>query len=120
VLDESRAIPVPADISDQLVLLVILACDAAKGVAKLDLHIDDAVLIAGAGTVGLLTLFNLRPRDQSDIACWSRWWRGVRWRWPLTRARRSTRSPADRPMWPIAVASSAPAGMQPLARCKRR
>jgi alcohol dehydrogenase len=46
---------------------LILVCDAAKGAAKLDPHTDDAVLIAGAGTIGLLTLFNLRARDLCDV-----------------------------------------------------
>jgi alcohol dehydrogenase len=67
VLDETRAIPVPIDIPDQLALLVILACDAAKGVAKLAPRFEDEVLIAGAGTIGLLTLFNLRAYGAHDI-----------------------------------------------------
>jgi alcohol dehydrogenase len=67
VLNESRAIPVPADISDQLALLVILACDSAKGVAKLSPQSEDEALITGAGTIGLLTLFNLRAGGAHDI-----------------------------------------------------
>jgi alcohol dehydrogenase len=67
VLDEARAIPVPIDIPDQLALLVILACDAAKGVAKLAPRTEDEVLIAGAGTIGLLTLFNLRANGAHNI-----------------------------------------------------
>jgi alcohol dehydrogenase len=67
VLDESRAIRVPADIPDPLALLVILACDAAKGVAKLGPHAEDQVLITGAGTIGLLTLFNLWANGVQDI-----------------------------------------------------
>jgi alcohol dehydrogenase len=58
----SRAVPVPGDIPDSLALLAILACDAAKGVAKLGLRSGDAVLIGGAGTMGLLALFNLLAR----------------------------------------------------------
>jgi alcohol dehydrogenase len=60
VVPEARAIPVPADIPDQLALLLILACDTAKGVAKIAPQPADQVLISGAGTIGLLTLFNLR------------------------------------------------------------
>jgi alcohol dehydrogenase len=67
VLPEARAIPVPADVPDPLALLVLLACDAAKGVAKLDPRIADAVSITGAGTIGLLTLFNLRARGLHDV-----------------------------------------------------
>jgi alcohol dehydrogenase len=67
VLDEARAIPVPIDIPDQLALLVILACDAAKGVTKLEPHAEDKTLITGAGTIGLLTLFNLRANGALDV-----------------------------------------------------
>src|SRR5262249_51536801 len=67
VLDEARAIPVPTDIPDQLALLLILACDTAKGVAKLAPHSDDEILIAGAGTIGLLALFNLRANGAHHV-----------------------------------------------------
>ena len=62
IVSAARAVPVPAGVSDQLALLVILGCDAAKGVGKLAAHPHDMVLIAGAGTIGLLALFNRRAR----------------------------------------------------------
>jgi alcohol dehydrogenase len=58
----ARAVPIPDDISDELALLLILACDAAKGVAKLAAQPEDTVLLGGAGTIGLLALFNLCAR----------------------------------------------------------
>lgn len=63
-----RAIPVPADISDALALLVILACETAKGIAKVAVQEHEAVLITGGGTIGLLTLFNLRACGSSRVA----------------------------------------------------
>jgi alcohol dehydrogenase len=50
---------VPDGVSDEIALLAVLANDTAKGVGKLKLE-PDAVLITGAGTVGLLTLHHLR------------------------------------------------------------
>jgi alcohol dehydrogenase len=51
---------VPDDISDALAILAILSCDAAKGVRKLAPQADEPVLVTGAGTMGLLTLFILK------------------------------------------------------------
>lgn len=51
---------VPDGVPDEIALLAVLANDAAKAVGKLKLEPDDAVLITGAGTVGLLTLHRLR------------------------------------------------------------
>jgi alcohol dehydrogenase len=62
VLPERRAVPVPRDIPDDLALLLVLACDTAKGVAKVAPPAGEAVLVAGAGAIGLLTLFNLRAQ----------------------------------------------------------
>ncbi|MFK7805916.1 MAG: zinc-binding alcohol dehydrogenase [Anaerolineae bacterium] len=59
VLPAAKAIPVPRDVSPAVALLAILGCDTAKGVSKLPIDKDDPILIAGAGTIGLLTLFNL-------------------------------------------------------------
>lgn len=59
VIPETRAIPVPDDMSDALALLVILSCDVAKGVRKLRPAYDEAVLVTGAGAIGLLTVFML-------------------------------------------------------------
>jgi len=62
VLAQRRVIPIPPDIGDMEALLVILACDTAKGVAKTNVQGHDPVLITGAGVIGLLTLFNLKAR----------------------------------------------------------
>lgn len=51
--------PIPDDMPDPLALLIILSCDATKGVRKLAPTPDDTVLITGGGTLGLLTLFVL-------------------------------------------------------------
>ncbi|MEM8529394.1 MAG: zinc-binding alcohol dehydrogenase [Chloroflexota bacterium] len=67
VVPLSRVVQVPDTIDDALALLVILACDTAKGVAKLNPGSDDTVLITGAGTIGLLTLFNLQVQGISRI-----------------------------------------------------
>lgn len=50
---------VPDDIPDDIALLAILSNDSSKGVGKLNLNRDDAVLITGAGTIGLLALHRL-------------------------------------------------------------
>lgn len=57
---ETKAIAVPDDIPDALAILAILSCDAAKGVRKLAPQPDEPVLVTGAGTMGLLTLFILK------------------------------------------------------------
>ena len=67
VLPHSRVIHVPNTIDDALALLVILGCDTAKGVAKLNPGSNDTALITGAGTIGLLTLFNLRLQGITQI-----------------------------------------------------
>ena len=67
VVPASRVVPVPAGILDQLALLVILACDTAKGLSKVPVQPSDHILIAGAGAIGLLTLFNLHARGARHI-----------------------------------------------------
>lgn len=59
IVAAAKAIPIPEDIPDPLALLTILGCDAAKGVRKLAPTPGDTILITGAGTMGLLTLFIL-------------------------------------------------------------
>lgn len=51
---------VPAYVSPREALLLILSCDAAKGVRKLTLTPDARVLVSGMGTIGLLTVHYLR------------------------------------------------------------
>ncbi|WP_338257207.1 zinc-dependent alcohol dehydrogenase [Dictyobacter halimunensis] len=67
VVPQERLIVVPQGISDALAILSILTCDAAKGVRKLTLRPEEAVLITGAGAIGLLTLFILRAYGVSQV-----------------------------------------------------
>ena len=60
LVPENKAIPVPGGISDALALLVILTCDVARGIRKVAPAENEPVLITGAGTIGLLTVFMLR------------------------------------------------------------
>ena len=60
IVPENKAIPVPGGIADALALLAILTCDVAKGIRKVAPAEDEPVLITGAGTIGLLTVFMLR------------------------------------------------------------
>jgi len=59
IIPATKAIPVPDDIDDDIALLAILSCDVAKGIRKLVPSPDSPVLITGAGTIGLLTLWVL-------------------------------------------------------------
>ncbi len=67
VVPETKVIKVLDDISDPLAILVILTCDAAKGVRKLASLPEEPVLITGAGTMGLLTLFILKAYGSQYI-----------------------------------------------------
>src|SRR2546421_11642461 len=60
IVPENKAILVPDAIADSLSLLVILTCDAARGIRKVAPAEDETVLITGAGTIGLLTVFMLK------------------------------------------------------------
>lgn len=68
VVPARKVVRVPSYIADPHALLLVLACDTAKGVAKVAPQTSDTVLITGAGAIGLLTLFNLRARGVTDIA----------------------------------------------------
>ena len=67
VLKETKLIPVPAHISERLALLSILGCDVTKGMTKLNVQPKERTLITGAGTIGLLTLFNLKARGVEAV-----------------------------------------------------
>jgi len=60
IVPENKAILVPDGIADALALLVILTCDVARGIRKVAAAEDEPVLITGAGTIGLLTVFMLK------------------------------------------------------------
>ncbi len=66
IVPETRAIAVPKDVSNGLALLVILTCDVSKGLRKIG-ELDDHVLITGAGTIGLLTVFMVKHFAGDDI-----------------------------------------------------
>lgn len=67
IVPEAKAIVVPDDISDALAMLTILSCDAAKGVRKVAPQPEEAVLVTGAGTMGLLTLFILKAYGVASV-----------------------------------------------------
>jgi alcohol dehydrogenase len=60
IVKEGKAIFVPEGIHHTDALLVILSCDAAKGVLKLNPKENDRVMVTGAGTMGLLTVYFLK------------------------------------------------------------
>ena len=69
IVAEQKAMFVPEGVSDALALLAILTCDVSKGISKVG-AIAEPILITGAGTIGLLTLFMLRwhhPTIRIDI-----------------------------------------------------
>jgi alcohol dehydrogenase len=67
IVPEAKAIAVPAGISDALALLAILTCDVSKGIRKVGIELGESVLITGAGTIGLLTVFVLKAMGVQDI-----------------------------------------------------
>jgi len=67
VLEAHKVILVPPDLTNAQALLVILACDTAKGVAKTHVQPHEPVLITGAGAIGLLTLFNLKAHGMDNV-----------------------------------------------------
>jgi alcohol dehydrogenase len=69
VLSADRAIRIPPDIGDAISLLAILGCHTAKGIAKVNPQNGQKVIRTGAGTIGLLTLVNLKAHaiDQIDV-----------------------------------------------------
>jgi alcohol dehydrogenase len=67
IVPEAKAIAVPEGISDALALLAILTCDVSKGICKVRLKPGEAVLITGAGTIGLLTIFMLKAMGLQAI-----------------------------------------------------
>lgn len=66
-MPEARVVPIPPDVQDEVAVLLVLACDSAKGVSKLEVNRQDPVAISGCGAVGLLTLFNLHARGARNI-----------------------------------------------------
>ena len=67
VLGERHLIPVPDHVPDGVALAVILGEETHKGIRKLAPQPGERVLLAGAGLLGLLTLFNLTRRGVTDV-----------------------------------------------------
>lgn len=61
------AIAVPQHVSHAVALCAIVGEEADKGVRKMQPQTSDKVLIAGAGMLGLLSVFNLTRRGVSDV-----------------------------------------------------
>lgn len=62
VIAEDKVVSVPDGVSDAIALLGILSCDVGKGVRTVRPTPDEAVLVTGAGTIGLLTTWTLAAR----------------------------------------------------------
>ena len=60
IIPEAKAIAVPDNVPDALALLSILTCDVGKGIRKVAPQQNESVLVTGAGTIGLLTVFMLK------------------------------------------------------------
>jgi alcohol dehydrogenase len=67
VVRTSKPVRVPEILSPALALLAILSCDVKKGISKLGLQMNESILITGAGTIGLLTLFTLKALGVKDV-----------------------------------------------------
>jgi alcohol dehydrogenase len=67
IMPAAKAIAVPPDISEAVALLAILSCDVTKGIRKLQPRAEEAILITGAGTIGLLTIFMLKAHGLQTI-----------------------------------------------------
>ncbi|GMA16223.1 theronine dehydrogenase [Deinococcus metallilatus] len=63
----SSVLPVPAGIPDRVALAAILGEETQKGIRKVVPRPDERVLVAGAGLLGLLTVFNLTRRGVRDV-----------------------------------------------------
>lgn len=64
----ARIIPVPDDVPDRAALSVILAEETAKGLRRVRPGPHERVLVAGAGLLGLLSVFNLTRAGVRDVS----------------------------------------------------
>jgi len=60
-------LPVPAGVPDRVALAAILGEETHKGIRKVGPRPEERVLVAGAGLLGLLTVFNLTRRGVRDV-----------------------------------------------------
>lgn len=62
-----RVVPVPPEVPDRVALAAILGEETHKGVRRVSPQPGERVLVAGAGLLGLLTVFNLTRRGVRDV-----------------------------------------------------
>lgn len=62
-----KVIFAPSRIAPPTALLSILTCDVAKGIRKLNIQPEERVLVAGAGAIGLLTVWLLKQYGVQTI-----------------------------------------------------
>lgn len=67
IVQAGRCIKVPAGIPDRVALAAVLGEETFKGIRKVTPQPGEKVLIAGAGLLGLLTIFNLTRRGIHEI-----------------------------------------------------
>jgi alcohol dehydrogenase len=67
IVSEGKAIAVPDYVSDAIALLSILTCDVSKGIRKVAPAVYESVLVVGAGTIGLLTVFMLKAQGVRTV-----------------------------------------------------
>lgn len=67
IIPAKKAIAIPDGVSDALALLAILTCDVSKGIRKVAPQPDEPVLVTGAGTIGLLTVFMLKAQGAQAV-----------------------------------------------------
>ncbi|WP_019588181.1 zinc-dependent alcohol dehydrogenase [Deinococcus apachensis] len=63
----STVLPVPDHVPDRAALAAILGEETHKGIRKVEPRLGERVLVAGAGLLGLLTVFNLTRRGVRDV-----------------------------------------------------
>lgn len=63
-----RIFPVPDHVPDRVALCVILGEETHKGIRKLNPEAHERILVAGAGLLGLLTVFNLTRRGFTKVS----------------------------------------------------
>ena len=67
VLNAERCLAVPDHIPDRMALAAVLGEETCKGIRLVAPAADDRVLVAGAGLLGLLTVFNLTRRGVREV-----------------------------------------------------
>lgn len=64
---QAAVVAVPEEVSDRAALCVILGEETQKGIRKLAPQPGERLLVAGAGLLGLLSVFNLTRRGFGDV-----------------------------------------------------